>query len=196
MKERIGTNRAASENVSQPWRPVTGTSLHDERVIAVVSSRIGVLYSTSEMSLMEKRAELNAQFFFCADTRWRSSCATGLYALDLECTQPFQFPPAMDTLCFRLFSFFGPGWSSSCGVLGEDPHWARLFHPAEKEIGRHVNEKLCVVVRVPLAAPTWHGLLTGDEGDWTEHCRPDKEGPKFLNVPRQPACFKRSCAVR
>merc|ERR1712135_273167 len=39
-----------------------------------------------EMSLMEKRAKLNAQLF-CAHIRWRSRCAKGMCSVDSECTQ-------------------------------------------------------------------------------------------------------------
>ena len=47
MKERIWINRVASEIVFQPCHPDTGTSLHDEHVIAVVRSPICILYSTA-----------------------------------------------------------------------------------------------------------------------------------------------------
>ena len=49
-------NRVTGEIVFESWHPVAGTSLHDEHVIAVARRRICVLYSRSEVSLMEKRA--------------------------------------------------------------------------------------------------------------------------------------------
>ena len=60
MKEQIWMNRVASE-LCQPFLPDIGTSFHDERVIVVARSRICILFATSEVSLMEKRAKLNEQ---------------------------------------------------------------------------------------------------------------------------------------
>ena len=66
-----------------------------------------------------------------------------------------QFTPTMDTFCLKLFSRF-----LNLAGLDHAEYLVKIligrgysFITAEKEIGRHVKEKLCVVVHVPLAAP-------------------------------------------
>ena len=59
----IRTLNSTSEIVFHPWYPDTGTSLHDEDVIAVFRSRICILYSTSEMSPWKLSVDMVSKSF-------------------------------------------------------------------------------------------------------------------------------------
>ena len=102
----------------------------------------------------------------------------------------FQFPSTMVTLCLRLSSVLDLAGLDHAVYLVKT-FAGRGYSPTPQKRRLTATPKRNFALRRMCHWPrhrTWHGPLTADTGDWTEHCHPDTEGPHFLNVPRQPAC--------